>query len=483
MSGSTTSTRGATSVPLPSFTDSGFVSPPESAVLTGVLADLNSAFGGDLTQALETPQGQLASSNTAVIADRDDQMIQIFHGVDPQYASGRMQDGIARIYFIERNPAQATVVTATCTGVVNTSIPSRSLAQATDGRLYAAITGGVIGINGAVDIQFACTETGAVPCAPGALNKVYRGVVGWDSILNGNAGIIGNNVETRAEFEARRQQQVAKNAVGSIPAIQGSVLSVAGIIDAYTTDNPSNATVVMDGITIPPRSLYVCVAGGSTADVASAIWRKKAPGIPMAGDTTVTVEDNNSGYTPPYPKYNVTFQTARPQTFVIEVRITGSLSVPNTATTLIQTAILGAFAGADGGPRSRIGSKVYASRFYSVVANLGTWAEIVSIKLGSTGTPKATFAASMNGTTMTVTALSQGALAVGQTIVGVGVADNVKIVPGGSGTGGTGTYFLTIPQTIASQQNLAVLPDLDLISAGIAHIPVLSAGNITVTLV
>ena len=47
----------------------GFVPPQQSAVLVGVSEDINAAFGGDLTQQPETPQGQLASSMAAIIGN------------------------------------------------------------------------------------------------------------------------------------------------------------------------------------------------------------------------------------------------------------------------------------------------------------------------------------------------------------------------------------------------------------------------------
>ncbi len=47
-------------VPRVQFTPEGLVLPNESAILAGVLSDMDAAFGGGLNPALETPQGQLA---------------------------------------------------------------------------------------------------------------------------------------------------------------------------------------------------------------------------------------------------------------------------------------------------------------------------------------------------------------------------------------------------------------------------------------
>lgn len=57
---------------------------------------------------------------------------------------------------------------------------------------------------------------------------------------------------------------------------------------------------------------------------------------------------------------------------------------------------------------------------------------------------------SISTTTLTVTAVSSGTLAVGQTISGTGVTAGTTITALGSGTGGTGTYTVSVSQTASS---------------------------------
>jgi hypothetical protein len=62
----------------------------------------------------------------------------------------------------------------------------------------------------------------------------------------------------------------------------------------------------------------------------------------------------------------------------------------------------------------------------------------------------AIFTASISGTTMTVTQLFSGTIAVGQQVFGVGVEQETVITALGTGTGGTGTYTVSNSQTAAS---------------------------------
>jgi len=57
---------------------------------------------------------------------------------------------------------------------------------------------------------------------------------------------------------------------------------------------------------------------------------------------------------------------------------------------------------------------------------------------------------SISGTTLTVTAVASGTLAVGQCITSDTISDNTRITALGTGTGGTGTYIVSIPQTRSS---------------------------------
>jgi hypothetical protein len=62
----------------------------------------------------------------------------------------------------------------------------------------------------------------------------------------------------------------------------------------------------------------------------------------------------------------------------------------------------------------------------------------------------AIFTGSISGTTLTVTVMQSGTIAVGQAIFGQGIAQNTVITALGTGTGGVGTYTVSDSQTVAS---------------------------------
>lgn len=94
--------------------------------------------------------------------------------------------------------------------------------------------------------------------------------------------------------------------------------------------------------------------------------------------------------------------------------------------------------------------------FYKTEIVFPVTANVTQYTIGPGGTVGATFTGSISGTTLTVTAgsLTQGAINLGQTITGSGIASGTTIVAFGSGAGGqvnyAGTYTVNIAQTAGS---------------------------------
>lgn len=375
---------GTTSVPNIEFTPAGLVVPTESEIQAGAYADWNAAFGGNLNPADSTPQGQLITSQTAIVGDKNASILGVVNGVDPATSSGFMQDAIGRIYFLTRLPALPTVVAVTCSGLTGTVIPAGSLVIDAAGNTYVSSSPGTIDIGGTVIIEFSAQQTGPIDCPPGAIQPVPVKIVsGWDSAANLTAGVIGRDVESRADFEFRRRQSVALNARGTIPSIYANVFNITGVTDVYALDNPAGITVNKGVTNYPmlPHSIYVAVVGGDDQEIADTIWRFKDVGADYNGNTTKTVVDN-SGYNIPYPTYSVTFNRPAATAIKFAVQLANNGTLPSDIVTQVKNAIIDAFSGGEGFSRARIGSTIYASQYYAPIIALGSSVSILSLLLG-----------------------------------------------------------------------------------------------------
>jgi hypothetical protein len=269
-----------TNVPAPQFTSTGLVIPTEAQILAGVLADQNAAFGGNLNPALNTPQGQIATSTTAEINNGNVALATLVNQVDPDTSTGFMQDAIARFYFLDRNPAIPTTVNLQIVGAFGTPIPEGALAQDTSGNLYQCTQAGEIPVGGTITLAFANIVAGPTPCPANTVTTIYQSIPGWDRVNNSAAGVTGSAVETPAAFEYRREQSVAKNGQGSLPAIYAACFGVPDVLDVFVTQNntPNVVTGTINGnpnatgFPIAPNSIYIAVVGGDSQAIANAIW-------------------------------------------------------------------------------------------------------------------------------------------------------------------------------------------------------------------
>lgn len=373
-----------TAVPRVRWIDAGPELPLESDILGGVLDDIDTAFGGGLNRSLETPQGQLASSLTAIIADKNTELANIVNMVDPQYASGRWQDAIARIYFITRKPAQSSMVRVTLNGLAGTVVPASTLFKDANGNLWESNGVATIGPSGTVEVDLVSVEKAPIACPPHTLNRIYQSVPGLDSVDNTTPAVLGAYEESRADFEQRRYNSVAKNGHGSPSAIYGEVFQVPGVVDCYVMDNPSGLIkfVPPTDYRLLPHSVYVSVVGGEDEAVAQAIWRKKDVGCDYNGNTEVTVRDP-APYQGDPPEYTVKFQRPDPVAIKFHVQLMDSPGIPAAAEAITRECIHRTFNGlGTDGKRERIGSVILSSRYYVALSETSVGNYLISVNIG-----------------------------------------------------------------------------------------------------
>lgn len=407
-----------TQVPIIQFTSAGFIAPSGPAVLAGVQLDIDGSFGGTLNYGLTTPQGQLASGWAASMSNAYAVFVYLSQQTDPAHASGRFQDAIGRIYFLNRNPAQPTSLQLACIGAINVQIPIGALVQdKSSGNLFQCIQAGTIPSGGSITLAFAAVAPGPLPVPQQV--TLYQNISGWDSATV-VTGAIGRNVESRSAFETRRQETVAGNSFGAIGSIIGAVAKVPGVLDYFGYNNNTGGNVTIGNVDIPAYSIYIAVAGGAPSAVAQAILSKKGAGAPMVGNTTVTTYDSNPLFASPIP-YQITYDIPASLQVLFKVIITSGPLVPSSAATQVQSALIAAFAGS---------------------------------------TLEASFTGSIAGSILTVSALSSGALSVGQELsdlTGALIA-GTTITGLGTGAGGVGTYSVSNNQTVASEAMTSEAP-------------------------
>ena len=391
----------STAVPMPTLAATGYSLPADADVLTGVQSDINSAFGGGLNPSLSTPQGQLATSEAAIINDCFAQFLGIVNQTDPLYAQGRMQDAIGALYLMTRFPATKTTVAAFANGTNGTTIPAATVAQDAAGNLYSC-PGATISSSGTVGIVFSNIVSGVIDYV--APLSIYQSVPGWTSITSASVVALGSNVENQQEFEARRVASVSANSSGILSGLRGAILSLDASLACLVAENPTGSPETIQGVTLPAHSLFVCagVVNGSISPtlgqkIAQAIYSKKSPGCAYASSGTVGALNYSAIDTVSGQLYPTWFVEASPVAINFVVTLASATNPPSDAVTTITTALRGAFNGLDGlAPVGHeIGKTIYSSRFYPTIATVLPGIAILGITVGTGSTPT-TFSQPLN---------------------------------------------------------------------------------------
>lgn len=130
--------------------------------------------------------------------------------------------------------------------------------------------------------------------------------------------------ESDASYRARLLQGQS-GLQGFSQSVRSAISRVSGVTAMCVLENNKGENSVVPnntyGITLPPHSIFVCVAGGTDNAVADAIYRSKSAGCAytMSSEygtpTTVTISDEASG-----SETNVTFY--RPTQKTVDVSVT-----------------------------------------------------------------------------------------------------------------------------------------------------------------
>lgn len=363
------------------FTEQGIQIADASDIYTDVMALFVAAFAlqnKQLNTSGTTPQGQLATSITDIINNKNIDFLKMCNNFDIDKSTGIWLDSLCALFNITRKAAEATIVNCTCTGIVgtvingkNTSNPSR--AQDTNGNTYVCTNTTTIPAGGSVTVQFENEVGGAIPCAANTLTTILTTTPGWDTINNPSDGVTGDNVETDAELRTRFKEFVNNNSSGTINSLISAVRAIEGVLDCAGADNPSGSSITVGGYTINANTYALSVLGGANSDIAEAMWSKHSMAT-QTGNTTISYTDVETNVS-----YNFSIVRPTELAYYFKVTLANENSLPVNIADLVKEAIYKDFYD----NRVRINSTTYASRFYNAVNSVFDGIEIISIEMAS----------------------------------------------------------------------------------------------------
>ena len=369
----------------------GFYADDTETVRAAVAADWVAAFHKDgqvdLNTDPETPAGQLIDSQTAAVTEKDTELLYLCSQFDPAKNEGIFQDAIAKIYFLSRKAATPSTATITVRGLSGTVIPvNAQIMSSADDTIWQNVAAFTIGADGTGSGVFRCTTEGLISAAAGTLTRIMTVVAGWDTATNEHAAVVGTLEENRGQFELRRYASVALNSRGTAASVYARVMQLEDVIGCVVRENKTNQPKVIDGVTLSPHSVYVCVLGGNDGAIATAMYRTVSAGCDTNGTTDYLVEDDTTGI-----KEMIHFQRPTDADITIRLKFPDAAGFSADDLAAIRQAVFNNFYGedpteVDGSIMARplMGDTIYAPRFAISVQNAG-YTDLLDVDIAKTG--------------------------------------------------------------------------------------------------
>lgn len=219
-----------------------------------------------------------------------------------------------------------------------------------------------------------CTETGIVEQAPNTIATIDTPVIGWSSVNNPVAAVVGNDLETDEELRLRFKQNKARSSTGTVTALYSALTALDSVAEVKVVENDTNAT---DSNGLPAKSFMCIVDGGNSSDIANAIWQKKPAGVLAYGNTSVSVVDSQ-GFS-----HNISFQRAADVNVYIDLNISTYTGAPPTAVADIKAALVTYI------DALKIGDDVVYSRLFTPI-NTVAGVQVNSMFIGTSASPTGT---------------------------------------------------------------------------------------------
>jgi len=188
---------------------------------------------------------------------------------------------------------------------------------------------GVIKVDKLGDVV--ATTAGPLSQPIGTITQIQTSRLGWDSVTNPLAAVSGRLRETDEELRIRFRNTKFERAGNIVEAVYSALFSLDDVQQVYIDDNNTDVT---NANGTPGHSFLVLVDGGTSVEIALAIWDNRGAGVASVGNTSVTITDK-FGY-----EREIRFSRPTPINIYIQLELTTDQNFPEGGYDQIREAII-----------------------------------------------------------------------------------------------------------------------------------------------
>lgn len=278
------------------FDSNGLQVATRTELLEALTQAFQTIYGADANLDQSSPDGQLLNIFAQGGVDIRELLMQIYNSFDPDNCSGRILDERCAINNIFRKGGTFTTVpidittnrTVTLQGLdenYNDVNATGYTIQDGAGNQFVLVSTQTLQA-GTTRVLFRSKDIGSVQTTLNTITIPVTIVLGVVSVNNPVDATEGKNEESDYDLKVRRRQSVSIGSSGYLNGLLATVLQLDGVTDAALYEN---FTGEVDANGTPAHCMWLVVEGGSDADIADAIYRKKSYGCNMRGNITYTI--------------------------------------------------------------------------------------------------------------------------------------------------------------------------------------------------
>lgn len=253
----------------------GLIVPDTADLLSDVQQEFKDAFGQDLIVTPDTPQGVLITALTIVRDSLVRNNAALANQINPIISGGIFLDAILALTGYARFAQTYSYAIVNMTGVAGSVIPQGVTIQNTNGDIFASNLPVTLNSLGQGSVTFTAIASGPIVATAGTLTTIVSGAIGLETVTNPADAILGTETESDVDAKVRRKVILALQGTSLPEAIISGLNKTTGVNSLAFLENVSNATQVIQGVTMISHSIYVCVDGGADTDVANTLNNKK----------------------------------------------------------------------------------------------------------------------------------------------------------------------------------------------------------------
>ncbi len=408
----------STGIHIPAYTD----------IVNSLIASAQSIYGADIYLGADSQDYQMISAFASMVNDANLLSQAVYNARSPATAIGAGLDAVVAINGIARLPAVASTATLTITGTAGTTITG-GIVQDANGYNWGLPSPTIIGSNGTVTVVATCQTAGAISAPANTITTIVTPTLGWTSVTNPTAATVGSATETDSALRSRQAISTAQPSVTVLEGLEGELAALSGVTRFQVYENDTNTA---NSLGIPANSICCVVEGGTSSEIANAIWARKTPGCGTFGTTTVDVTDQYNVVTP------INFDTVDYTQIVIAYTVKMLNGYTSDTTAAIQAS------GASYTNGIPIGQMVYISGLFGAALSVNSNPSVptfsvvsveAAIDLGATLT--STLASGTAYTTLDVTALTAPVASGASLVIGTGATTQTVTTSAAAAIGAT----------------------------------------------